>query len=150
MAFINENFFNLQENYLFIDIAKKLKAYQDLIGEKLTVMDVSKILEDFYRDSIQAPTPDLIIEETAKFYNLSVEDIKGKGRTQNVSNARQIAMYIIKTLTNFTLVDIGDVFSGRDHSTVLTSIRKVEETRAVNREYSQTIKDIISNINSKN
>ena len=129
---------------------KKLKAYQDLIGEKLTVMDVSKILEDFYRDSIQAPTPDLIIEETAKFYNLSVEDIKGKGRTQNVSNARQIAMYIIKTLTNFTLVDIGDVFSGRDHSTVLTSIRKVEETRAVNREYSQTIKDIISNINSKN
>ena len=128
---------------------KKLKAYQDLIGEKLTVTDVSKILEDFYRDSIEAPTPDIIIEETAKYYNLAIEDIKGKGRTQNVSNARQIAMYIIKKLTNFTLVDIGDVFSGRDHSTVLTSIRKVEETINSNKEYSQTIKDIISNINSK-
>ncbi len=129
---------------------KKLKAYQDLIGEKLTVTDVSKILEDFYKDSIQAPTPDLIIEETAKFYNLSAEDLKGQSRTRNIANARQIAMYIIRRLTNFTLVDIGDVFGGRDHSTVLTSITKVEDTISTNKEYSQTIKDIISNINSKN
>ena len=59
-------------------------------------------------------------------------------------------MYIIRRLTNFTLVDIGDVFGGRDHSTVLTSITKVEDTISTNKEYSQTIKDIISNINSKN
>jgi len=129
---------------------KKLKAYQDLMGEKLTVTDVSKILEDFYKDSIQAPTPDLIIEETAKFYNLSADDLKGQSRTRNIANARQIAMYIIRRLTNFTLVDIGDVFGGRDHSTVLTSITKVEDTISSNKEYSQTIKDIISNINSKN
>ena len=129
---------------------KKLKAYQDLMGEKLTVTDVSKILEDFYKDSIEAPTPDLIIEETAKFYNLSADDLKGQSRTRNITNARQIAMYIIRRLTNFTLVDIGDVFGGRDHSTVLTSITKVEDTISSNKEYSQTIKDIISNINSKN
>ena len=128
---------------------KKVKAYQDLMGEKLSIIDVSKILEDFYKDNIEAPTPDLIIEETAKFYNLTVEDLKGQSRTRNIANARQIAMYIIKRLTNFTLTEIGDVFNGRDHSTVISSIRKVEESISENKEYSQTIKDIISNINSK-
>ncbi len=128
---------------------KKIKAYQDLIDERLTIADISKILEDFYRDSIEAPTPDLIIEETAKFYNLTSEDLKGQSRTRNIANARQISMYIIRKLTNFGLEAIGEVFGGRDHSTVLTSIRKVEDTISENKEFSQTIKDIISNINSK-
>lgn len=129
---------------------KKIKAYQDLIGEKLGIIDVSRILEDFYKDSIEAPTPDLIIEETAKFYNLTPDDLKGQSRTRNIANARQIAMYIIRKLTNFTLEDTGEIFGGRDHSTVLSSITKVEDSMKNNKEFSQTIKDIISNINSKN
>lgn len=129
---------------------KKLKAYQDLMDEELNMVNVAKILEDFYKDSAEAPTPDMIIEETAKYYNLTADDLKGQSRTRNIVNARQISMYIIRKLTNFPLADIGDIFQGRDHTTVLSSIRKVEDSIKDNIEFSKTVKDIISNINSKN
>ncbi len=142
---------NITSNVRQIEGAvKKLKAYQDLMGEKLTISDVTKLLEDFYRDSIEAPTPDLIIEETAKYFSLTSDDLKGQNRARNIVNARQTAMYIIRKLTNLSLVDIGDSFNGRDHSTVFSSIRKVEESISASRESSQMIKDIISNINSRN
>lgn len=129
---------------------KKLKAYQDLMDEKLDMTNVAKILEDFYKDSAEAPTPDLIIEETAKYYNLTADDLKGQSRTRNIVNARQISMYIIRKLTNFPLADIGGIFQGRDHTTVLASIRKIEDSIKDSVEFSKTVKDIISNINSKN
>ena len=129
---------------------KKLKAYQDLMDEKLNMTNVAKILEDFYKDSAEAPTPDIIIEETAKYYNLTPDDLKGQSRTKNIANARQISMYIIRKLTNFPLTNIGDIFQGRDHTTVRSSIIKVEDAIRDSVEFSQTVKDIISNINSKN
>lgn len=129
---------------------KKLKAYQDLMDEKLNMTNVAKILEDFYKDSIEAPTPDIIIEETAKYYNLTPDDLKGQSRTKSITNARQISMYIIRKLTNFPLTNIGDIFQGRDHTTVRSSIIKVEKAIMDSVEFSQTVKDIISNINSKN
>ena len=92
----------------------------------------------------------IIIEETAKYFSLTSDDLKGQNRARNIVNARQTAMYIIRKLTNLSLVDIGDSFNGRDHSTVLSSIRKVEESISASRESSQMIKDIISNINSRN
>ncbi len=131
-------------------VVKKLKAYQDLMDEKLNMTDVAKILEDFYKDSTEAPTPDIIIEETAKYYDLTPDDLKGQSRTKNIANARQISMYIIRKLTNFSLESIGDIFQGRDHTTVSSSVKKVEEAIKYNVEFSQTVKDIISNINSKN
>lgn len=131
-------------------VVKKLKAYQDLMDEKLNMTDVAKILEDFYKDSTEAPTPDIIIEETAKYYDLTPDDLKGQSRTKNIANARQISMYIIRKLTNFSLESIGDIFQGRDHTTVRSSVKKVEEAIKYNVEFSQTVKDIISNINSKN
>ena len=120
------------------------------MNEKLDLGSVAKILEDFYKDSIEAPTPDIIIEETAKYYNLSADDLKGQVRTRNIVNARQIAMYIIRKLTNFPLADIGVIFQGRDHTTVMSSIRKVESSIKSDTEFSETVKNIISNINSKN
>ena len=129
---------------------KKVKAHQELMNEKLDLGSVAKILEDFYKDSIEAPTPEMIIEETAKYYNLSADDLKGQVRTRNIVNARQIAMYIIRKLTNFPLADIGVIFQGRDHTTVMSSIRKVESSIKSDAEFSETVKNIISNINSKN
>jgi chromosomal replication initiator protein len=93
------------------------------------------------------PTPDDIIEETAKYYGLTAADLKGQSRTRNTTLARQIAMYQIRRLTNLSLQDIGAMFEGRDHSTVLTSIKKIEGN--MTEELSQTIKDITANINAR-
>lgn len=129
---------------------KKIKAYQDLMTEKLSVQMASTILEDFYKDNKEAPTPELIIEETSNYFGLNPDDLKGQSRTRNIVIARQTAMYIIRKLTNLPLIEIGTYFEGRDHTTVLSSIRKVEDAIKVNSEASQTIKDITSNVNSKN
>ena len=90
----------------------------------------------------------MIIEETARFYNVTAEEIKGRLKTKTIALPRQIAMYIIRTRANLSLNDIGDIF-GRDHSTILHSINKIEDDIKNNQEFSTTIKDIISNIYSK-
>ena len=62
--------------------------------------------------------------------------------------ARQISMYIIRKLTNFSLNDIGEFYEGRDHTTVLSSIKKIEDGMCTSNELSQTVKDIIASINA--
>jgi len=62
--------------------------------------------------------------------------------------ARQVSMYLIRTLTNMSLQEIGAEYQGRNHSTVLTSIRKVEELLKTDSKISSTVRDITSNINS--
>ncbi len=129
---------------------KKIKACQDLMTEKPSIQMVSTILEDFYKDNKEAPTPELIIEETSNYYGLHPDDLKGQSRSRNIVIARQTAMYIIRKLTNLPLIEIGAYFQDRDHTTVLSSIRKVEDSIKTNFEASQAIKDITSNVNSKN
>ena len=101
------------------------------------------------RSGIYIPTPDIIIEETARYYQLSASDLRGKGQNHKVSLARQIAMYLIKTNANLTLNQIGAEF-GKNHSTVHTSIMKIEELLKSNPDVASTIQDITSNIHSRN
>lgn len=130
---------------------KKIRAHRDLDNMKdsdITVTIVSKIIKDMFKEkTAYIPTPDDIIEETAKYYSLTSADLKGQSRTRNTTLARQIAMYQIRRLTNLSLQDIGAMFEGRDHSTVLTSIKKIENN--MTEELSQTIKDITANINAR-
>ena len=128
----------------------KIRAQRDLMNAQMTVAEVSRILKDMFREkSPYVPTPDDIIQETAKYFSISPEDLKGQRRTKNTAMARQIAMYEIRTLTNLSLKDIGDIFEGRDHTTVLSSIQKIEKNVRNDQEFSQMIRDITANINSR-
>lgn len=130
---------------------KKIRAYRDLSSvndSNITVTSVAKVIKDMFKEkTAYIPTPDDIIEETAKYYGLTAVDLKGQSRTRNTTQARQIAMYQIRRLTNLSLQDIGGLFEGRDHSTVLTSIKKIETN--MTDELGQTIKDITANINAR-
>ena len=129
----------------------KIRAQSDLMNVQLTVSEVAKLLKDMFRQkSAYVPTPEDIIRETAKYYSLSPEDLKGQRRTRNTALARQIAMYEIRKLTNLSLQDIGAIFEGRDHTTVLSSIQKIEKNMEADSEFAQQVKDITSNINAHN
>ena len=129
----------------------KIRAQSDLMNIQLTVSEVAKLLKDMFRQkSAYVPTPEDIIRETAKYFSLSPEDLKGQRRTRNTALARQIAMYEIRKLTNLSLQDIGAIFEGRDHTTVLSSIQKIEKNMEDDAEFAQRVKDITSNINSHN
>ena len=131
-------------------VVNRLTAYRDIMNEeKITVADAKRAIGDVIRIGPYIPTPDVIIEETARFYSLTAEDLRGQRRSKNTAMARQVSMYLIRSLTNRSLVDIGKEYEGRNHSTVLMSIRKVEDLLKSDPEVASTVRDITSNINSR-
>ena len=72
-----------------------------------------------------------------------------QSRSRDVVNARNIAMYLIRRMTNLSLVDIGKKFGGRDHSTVLHSLDNVEQKMRSDPAFAEVVKEITTNINSK-
>ena len=144
---------NMTSNVRQIEGAvKKVMAYRDLMNDSITVSSVAKAIKDMFKEKTgeYMPTSDLIIDETAKYYSLTVEDLKGQRRTRNTALARQISMFLIRKLTNLSLKDIGDLYEGRDHTTVLSSIRRIENEIKNSAEFNQTIRDITANINARN
>lgn len=128
---------------------KMIKAQMDLNPDRnLTRGEVENVLGSLFKDRVYVPTPDDIIEETAKYYNVPVSEVKGKSRTQNITLARHVSMYLIRRLTNFTQQDIGDIFN-RDHTTVIASLNKVETLLSQSPDFNRMLKDITSNVNSR-
>ena len=146
-------------NYIAINITnnvrqiegtvKKILAYRDLNNMPLDLNNVSRAIDDMFKaeDDI-LPTPSLIISQVCKFYNEDEIVLRGSGRMKNIVEARQIAMYLIRKLTNLSLPDIGMQFA-KDHTTVLHSITKVEnELKKGDVTLQNNIRDITANINS--
>ncbi len=73
-------------------------------------------------------TPDIIINEVAAAYNISPDDIKGDRRSSKIAYPRQLAMYLIRELTNTNLQAIGDIMGGKDHTTVMYGVKKIESS----------------------
>jgi len=118
--------------------------------DSIDIAVIKKILSDLVKTENEfIPTPSLIIEETGKYFSVTADDIRSKRKTHTISIARQVSVYLIRKLTNVTLENIGSEFSGRDHSTVLSSIKKVETLMKTDKDLSKAIKDITSNIGSR-
>ena len=130
---------------------KKIRAYHDLDNMELTVPNVSRAIKDMYNKekAENLPTPSLIIGEVSRFYNIEEAVIRGTLKNKNTAEARQVAMYLCRNLTNMALTDIGAQFEGRNHATVLASIRKIEDMMQASQEFAMVIRDVTYNINSK-
>ncbi len=127
---------------------RKLQAHVRMGGFQMTVSNVAKVIRDMYTTSSESmPTPDLIISQVALYYGVDESAIRGKHRGRNVIDARQMAMYMIRTMTNLSLPDIGKAFD-KNHTTVLHSIKQVEEALAEGR-FADVVRDITTNINDK-
>lgn len=141
---------NLTSNIRQIEgVVKRLTAYRDLLNDTITTDTVKRAIRDVTRIGIYIPTPDIIIEETARYYSLAPEDLKGQRRSKNMSMARHVSMYLIRSLTNLSLKDIGEQFGDRNYTTVLSSVRKIEDLLKTDKEMAVTVRDITSNINAK-
>jgi chromosomal replication initiator protein len=127
-------------------VIKRLTAYKELLGTEITPEAVARAIEDVIRIGDYIPTPDNILRETAKYYNVKEEEIKGQSRAKNIVMARQVSMHLMRQLTNLSLNDIGEQHGGRNHATVLSSIRKVEDLVKSDPKMPGIIRDITSNI----
>ena len=128
---------------------KKIMAYRDLNEMPLDLPNISRAISDMFKAEGSAlPTPTLIISQVCKFYGIEEIILRSPQKNKGVTEPRQIAMYLVRQLTNLSLPDIGQEFS-RDHSTVLYAIRKVEqELKSSNDTLKNNIRDITANINS--
>ena len=129
-------------------VIKRLTAYKEILDEDITTESVDRAIADVIRNGTYIPTPEIIIRETARYFSLKEEDLRGQNRSKNTAMARQISMYLMRTITNRSLKDIGAEYEDRNHATVLASIHKVEDLLKSDADMRRTIKDITSNINS--
>ncbi len=128
-------------------VIKRLTAYKEILDDTITIDSVKRAIKDVIRRGEFIPTPGHIIRETARYYSLTEEDLRGQSRSKNTAMARQISMYLMRSLTNLTLKDIGAEYEARNHATVLSSIRKVEDLLKTDPKMVATVRDITSNIN---
>ena len=127
-------------------VIKKITAYKEILNEEITLEKIKEIIGDIIKDVPDVPKPDVIIRQTALYYSQKEEDLRGQSRSKNTTMARQMAMYLMRSLTNLSLQDIGAEFDGRNHATVLSSIRKIEDMMAKDPEIAAVVRDISSNI----
>ena len=128
---------------------KKIMAYRDLNDMPLDLPNISRAVNDMFNsEGNSLPTPSLIISQVCKFYSVDEVVLRGSQKSKGIAEARQVAMYLVRKLTNLSLPDIGKEF-GKDHSTVLYNIRKVEVSlKDGNTSLQNNIRDITANINS--
>lgn len=106
----------------------KLTAYADLVHKDLTVDIARNLLKEMFNNRRHSTiTVDSIIRMVADFYKLSLGDLKGKKRSKNIALARQVAMFVIREVTEYSTTEIGVEFGGRDHTTVMHSCQKIEQ-----------------------
>ena len=128
----------------------KILAYKDLLGNDTDEETVTRAIQDMLRRSNEyVPTPEAILEYISKYYSLDESVIRGQQRVRDAVSARQIAMYLIRSMTNLSLDEIGKVFDNRDHSTVLYSIQQIEKKMKKDAAFAEMVKEIKTNINSK-
>ncbi len=129
---------------------KKILAYRDLNNMPLDLPNISRAIDDMFKsgEGNTLPTPNLIINQVCKFYSVDESVLRGTLKNKGTAEARQVAIYLIRKLTNLSTPDIGKELN-RDHSTIIHSIKKVEQALKDNDNNLQNhIRDITANINS--
>jgi chromosomal replication initiator protein len=121
----------------------KLLAYSSLTRREMTIELAREALGPREgEEEDQGPTPEEIRKRTAEAWGVTVDNLVSKRRTKNFTVPRQIAMYIIKTLLDLPYTEIGGLFGGRDHSTVIHSVNKVEADMAADAELRRRVQKL--------
>ena len=131
-------------------VVKKLKAKNQLYGDKITISIAQKTISDILNNDQPPPlTVEKIIDEVARTFGITSEDIRSSKRNSNISNARQIAIYAVREITDMSMNLIGEEFGNRDHSTIVYAIKQIEKNMTKDPKLKATVEDIIKNIRDR-
>jgi chromosomal replication initiator protein len=127
---------------------KKVIAHSNYYSRPITL----ELVKEAVRDMLSSRRGHVSIEEIQKvvadYYKIKVADMYSKRRPANIALPRQIAMYLAKELTQRSLPEIGESFGGRDHTTVLHAVRKINESRQLNAEMNHALHLLEQTLNS--
>ena len=124
----------------------KILAKHTLMKQPIDIKLTEECVQDIFKTNPGLkPTAELILDETANFYNITPDRILGTAKTKDVVMPRQVAMYLIREMTNLSLPEIGR-FMGRNHTTVLYSIEKTQEQIEKDDSFASTVNYLKKNI----
>lgn len=127
----------------------KVVAYSTLTNSTLTVPIAQEVLKDIIPVEVKEISINQIQKVTADYFNLKITALLSKKRTKNIVTARQIAIYLCRELTDFSLPAIGEIFGGKDHTTILHAYSKIKNKIEKDRNFKLTIDNLIFKIKNE-
>ncbi|MGV1004430.1 MAG: chromosomal replication initiator protein DnaA [Candidatus Nanopelagicales bacterium] len=127
----------------------RVTAFASLSSRTIDLSLTEEVLRNFIsNDAGPEITAPMIMLETSKFYSVSMDDLTGQSRSRTLVTARQVAMYLCRELTDLSLPKIGELFGGRDHTTVMHADRKIRQLMAERRSLYNSVMDLTARIRS--
>lgn len=140
---------NIEDNVRVLEGSLiRLSAFASLHNMPIGIDLAKEVMGHIIKEKRKEITLDLIIKEVATHFSLKVAELKATRRIKSIIVPRQIAMYLCRKLTNSSLVSIGEKFGGKDHATIIHSIRKVEDDIKVKKELREIVEKLEDKIKS--
>ncbi len=117
----------------------RLVAYANLVGRPITLENAQEVLHDLLRANDRKATIEEIQKRVAEHFNIKISEMHSARRSRAVARPRQVAMYLAKQLTARSLPEIGRKFGGRDHTTVMHAVKKVDELRQSDHSFAEDV-----------
>ncbi|MCX5666403.1 MAG: chromosomal replication initiator protein DnaA [Candidatus Omnitrophica bacterium] len=124
----------------------RVVAYAKLIGREISVDMVKEVLKDMIREGEKKITIEMIQKKVCEYFDIKLSDMKIKKRSRAIAYPRQIAMYLSRQLTDYSLPEIGEYFGGRDHTTVMHAYEKIKNDLKEKKGLSDLIGRVTDNI----
>lgn len=122
----------------------KIGIFSKLMKEEVTLETAKESLKDLInKEKNETITGETILKTVSEHMNISPDDIRSKKRSQDIATARQVVMYLCRKLTVMSLQSAGNIVGGRDHTTVINGINRVEAKRKEDPAFNNTIETII-------
>ncbi|HXJ78831.1 MAG TPA: chromosomal replication initiator protein DnaA [Candidatus Methylomirabilis sp.] len=121
----------------------RVLAFTSLVGRPLTLEVVRDVLSGIWREDDRPITVGDVQAKASEFFGVALSDLRGRNRTSSVSLARQVAMYLARQLTHASLGDLGRAFGGKDHTTVLHAVAKIQALIGQDAELKKTIDSLV-------
>ena len=123
-------------------------TFSNILGKKIDIELTKSVLKDLLKSSNRRITIDEIQNKVANYFNIKIDDLISSRRIRTFARPRQVAMYLTKKLTTRSLPEIGRKFGGRDHTTVIHAVKKIEELKQNNPKFDEDINLITQMITS--
>jgi chromosomal replication initiator protein len=125
----------------------RMIAYCSLSGREMSVQLAEDVLGDLWGDEEKILTIEHIQRKTAEFYTITLNDLRAKNRTKAIAFPRQVAMYLARQLTHASLTEVGRAFGGKDHTTVLHAVEKIQALLEDDPKFKKTLDSLSQIIN---